>query len=228
MAMSHATRQYQAEERACVQAPLIHILPALEGMQQASDAAWLEALVHDVHAKLELSQASIELLPAVHVTHPSYALPLSPSFPLLVVPWGKRQVSLMAVYRQLHLEDSRARDWDTLPRPELAPATVIPLSLLGGWSGGSNANLPRLVALCPGWDLQISVYDKQVFVLRGPDSLLPPTTSPDLTRALRLFEGSGSDAQHERQLYSTYLAHVLIAIIEQVAAFLLAREEHVW
>jgi hypothetical protein len=228
MAISHAARHSQAEERASVQAPLIHVLPALEGMQQASDAARLDALVHDVHVKLELSQVSIELLPAVHITHPSYALPLSPSFPLLVVPWGKRQVSLMSLYRQLHLEESRARNWDTLIRPEPAPAAVLPLSLLGGWSGTSNANLPRLVALCPGWDSQISVYDGQVFVLRGPDSLSPPTASSDLTRALRMFEHRGSDAQDDRQLYSTYLTHVLIASIEQVAAFLRAREEHIW
>src|SRR5437660_9307534 len=107
MATSHATRQDQTEKRASVQKPLIHILPALEGMQQACDATWLDALVHDVHAKLALSQASIELLPAVHITHPSYALPLSPSFPLLVVPWGKRQLSLVSLYRQLHLEESR-------------------------------------------------------------------------------------------------------------------------
>jgi hypothetical protein len=193
-------------------------------MQQRPDAAWLEALVHDVHAKVELANRNIQLLAPVHITHLTQMLPLTPELPLLVVPWGKRQVNMESLYHLLNLDNDRVSEWETLARPDLAPATVFPLGVLGCWSGSSNANLPRLIPLFPGWDEQISVSE-QIFFLRRPDSVLP-SASPELAYALQMFEKKGIDAQYDTQLYCTYLARVLIAIVDQVAEFLCSREEY--
>ena len=54
---------------------------------------------------------------------------------------------------------------------------------------------------------------------------VPPHAPPELAYALRMFEKKGIDAQYDTQIYCTYLARLLIAIVEQLAMFLHSREE---
>lgn len=196
--------------------PLLHILPAIEGIP---NAAWLEALVHNVHIKLG-QIPGIQVLEAVHITHLSHTSLRSPKLPLLIVPWGNRQVSLQPLYHLLHLESS-PHEWETVPLPEIAPTSIIPLSQLGGWCCASQANWRRLLSICPGWDAQIST-NRQIFVLRRLDS---SPLSSEMAHVPRVFESPHMDAQYDRQLYSTYLAHVLIATIKHIALLLRTRNK---
>jgi len=155
-------------------------------------------------------------------------LTIWPTQPLLIIPWGitstqNPRTTGEALLRSLRL-DERLGAFRFVPfRPPRPTLTALAsLNALGGWAGESHAELARLVAVCPGWDEEITLKGP-VCVLRDPLRILPAAADPPQSAAhLLLLRAAHSGqtldplATMDVQLVVRYLAHVLVATIQAV------------
>ena len=205
------------------------LLPLVEANPSSPDAAWLTELVRHVLTLVERI-VPVKVFP-VHIAGHLPAVPLTiwPAQPLLIIPFTSAQNSHMTGEELLHSLglDERLRDVRSIPLRPLRPTLteLVPLNVLGGWVGGSHAELIRLMAICPGWDEEISLKGP-VCVLRAPLRVLPTTAEPPQSAAYQLLlrtaysTGQTLDplARLDVQIVVRYLACVLVATIRAAKA----------
>lgn len=204
------------------------LLPLVEADPTSPDAAWLTELARHVLTLVERI-VPVKVLPVQTAGHlPTVPLTIWPAQPLLIIPFTSSQNSHMTGEALLHSLglDERLRDVRPVLLRSRCPVLteLVPLTVLGGWAGGSHAELAQLMTICPGWDEEITLKGP-VCVLRDPLRVLSARADPPQSAAhLLLLHAAHSGqtlnpfAAMEVQLVVRYLAQMLVATIRAVRA----------
>lgn len=141
---------------------------------------------------------------------------------LIIVPWGCASAQRKSGTEYLHLGfDALLRDENQqmLTRPQPALAELLPLSIVGGWSGTSHTGMVTQVTACPGWDRQVTMAGP-VGVLRHPthvETVDDPRQTPWMQQ-----EFCKPSLSLDAEITVFYLARVLVLTLTAMAR---AREE---
>lgn len=182
------------------------------------ETEWLPTLAHQTMSRVG-RLIPVQLLP----TRNNRPLPVSLDMPLaeqdllVIVPWGCASAPRKSGTEYLHLGfDALPRDEDqqTLTRPQPALTELLPLSVIGGWSGTSHAGMVTQVTACPGWDRQVTMAGP-VGVLRHPTHV-ETVDNPRRTQWMQK-EFCTPLLSLDAAIYVSYLARVLVLTLTAMA-----------
>src|SRR5260370_76159 len=203
----------------------VALLPVIEARLETTEAAWLKGMASAVHGRL-VRLVPVRILPEVFLAQFSPAtIPVEASTLLVVEPWGMPAVGQPqerldgATLLRLLDRPFSATQGDPFPRPRPALSEMFALNTLGGWNGGSQAGCDAWVSAWPGWDEQ-ALLSERVLWLRGLSHEY--AERPLLPQSLQALLSSSSEGQRrfDLQIYATYLARMLAALIRRVQAHL--------